>query len=200
MTKKATLLLILLIAICAAPGAMAQNSKKVKELKRQQSQLKTELQNSKTKLDQTRRQVKSGQQNVDFLGLQMNNRLSRIHQLEQELDNMESDILRLQRNITELDAEVRVRRQRLKAAVRNARSLRPNQDPLVFILSAKTFSQMYRRARYAREYVAYQQNLGEQILQKQSELLDAQSLLLEAKSQKNSLLREVMLQRRDRGP
>ena len=199
MTKKATLLLILLIAICAAPGAMAQNSKKVKELKRQQSQLKTELQNSKTKLDQTRRQVKSGQQNVDFLGLQMNNRLSRIHQLEQELDNMESDILRLQRNITELDAEVRVRRQRLKAAVRNARSLRPNQDPLVFILSAKTFSQMYRRARYAREYVAYQQNLGEQILQKQSELLDAQSLLLEAKSQKNSLLHEVMLQRRDLG-
>ena len=72
MTKKATLLLILLIAICAAPGAMSQNSKKVKELKRQQSQLKTELQNSKTKLDQTRRQVKSGQQNVDFLGLQMN--------------------------------------------------------------------------------------------------------------------------------
>ena len=175
----------------------AQNSKKVKELKQQQSKLKTELQKSKTQLDNTRKQVKTGQQNVDFLGLQMSNRLSRIHQLEQELDDLEADIIRLQNNITELDGEVRMRRQRLKAAVRNARTLRENRDPLVFVLSAKTFTQMYRRARYAREYIAYQQNLGEQILLKQSELLDAQNLLLQAKSQKNGVLHEVMLQRKD---
>ena len=155
---------LFLLFILALPLA-AQNSKRVKDLKQQQSKLKTELQKSKTQLDQTRKQVKTGQQNVDFLGLQMNNRLSRIHQLEQELDDLESDILRLQKNITELDSEVRMRRQRLKAAVRNARALRENRNPVVFVLSAKTFSQMYRRARYAREYVAYQQNLGEQILQ-----------------------------------
>lgn len=175
----------------------AQNSKKVKELKQQQSKLKTELQKSQTQLDNTRKQVKTGQQNVDFLGLQMSNRLSRIHQLEQELDNLEADIIRLQKNITELDSEVRMRRGRLKAAVRNARTLRENRDPLVFVLSAKTFTQMYRRARYAREYIAYQHNLGEQILLKQSELLDAQNLLLQAKSQKSSVLHEVMLQRKD---
>ena len=175
----------------------AQNSKKVKELKQQQSKLKTELQNSKTQLDRTRKQVKTGQQNVDFLGLQMNNRLSRIHQLEKELDDIEADIIRLQKNITELDQEVRMRRQRLKAAVRYARTQRATNDPAVFVLSAKTFSQMYRRARFAREYASYQQNLGEQILQKQTELLEAQNLLLATKSQKNSVLHEVMLQRKD---
>jgi septal ring factor EnvC (AmiA/AmiB activator) len=194
MMKQSVFLFLLFILVL--PLA-AQNSKRVKDLKQQQSKLKTELQKSKTQLDQTRKQVKTGQQNVDFLGLQMNNRLSRIHQLERELDDLESDILRLQKNITELDSEVRMRRQRLKAAVRNARALRENRNPVVFVLSAKTFSQMYRRARYAREYVAYQQNLGEQILQKQAELLDAQNLLLTAKSQKNGVLHEVMLQRKD---
>ena len=159
----------------------AQNSKKVKELKQQQTKLKTELQNSKAQLDRTRKQVKTGQQNVDFLGVQMNNRLTRIHQLEDELDNLESDIIRLQGNISKLDGEVRMRRERLKAAVRYARAQRENHNPIVFVLSAKTFSQMYRRARYAREYVRYQHNLGEQILQKQAELLDAQNLMLEAK-------------------
>ena len=177
--------------------AFAQNSKKVKDLKKQQSKLKSELENSKTQLDQTRKQVKTGQKNVDFLGLQMNNRLSHIHQLEKELDDLESHIMNLQKEVTQLDGEVRVRRQRLKAAVRNARTLRENHDPLVFVLSAKTFGQMYRRARYAREYVAYQQNLGEQLLQKQAELLEAQNLLLETKSQKSTVLHEVMLQRRD---
>ena len=189
--------LFLLLGFILTLPLAAQNSKKVKDLKQQQSKLKTELQKSKNQLDQTRKQVKTGQQNVDFLGLQMNNRLSRIHQLEEELDELEADIIRLQKEVTEIDGEVRTRRQRLKAAVRNARAQRESNDPLVFVLSAKTFGQMYRRARYAREYVAYQQNLGEQILQKQNELLDAQNLLLQAKSQKSGVLHEVMLQRKD---
>ena len=175
----------------------AQNSKKVKELKQQQSQLKNELQKSQVQLDKTRKQVKTGQQNVDFLGLQMNNRLTRIHQLEKELVKIEADIIRLQDNITQLDGEVRMQRSRLKAAVRYARAQRESTSSTVFVLSAKTFSQMYRRARYAREYVVYQHNLGEQLLQKQAELLEAQNRLLEAKSKKSSVLHEVMLQRKD---
>lgn len=176
---------------------MAQNSKKVKELKRQQSKLKTDLQNSKSQLDRTRKQVKTGQQNVDFIGVQMNNRLKRIHQLEEELDELESNITRLQRNITKLDDEVRLRRERFKAAVCYARAQRESHNPVIFVLSARTFSQMYRRARYAREYVAYQHNLGKQILYKQAELLKSQNLLLEAKSKKSRVLNEVMLQRKD---
>ena len=209
MTKKFLFLLFLLLAGCPlfdapcplplAPRSslLAQNSKKVKELKQQQSRLKTELQQSKAQLDRTRKQVKAGQQNVDFLGLQMNNRLERIHQLEKELDDLESNIVSLQGNITKLDVELRLRRERLKAAVRYARTQRESNNLVVFVLSAKTFGQMYRRARYAREFVAYQHNLGEQILQKQAEMLEAQNLLLEAKSLKSSVLHEVMLQRRD---
>ena len=190
-------LFVLFFSFILALPLAAQNSKKVKDLKQQQSKLKTELQKSKTQLDNTRKQVKTGQQNVDFLGVQMSNRLTRIHQLEQELDDLEADIIRLQKNITELDGEVRRRRQHLKAAVRYARTQRESNDPIVFVLSAKTISQMYRRARFAREYARYQQNIGEQILQKQAELLDAQNLLLSAKSQKNGVLHEVMLQRKD---
>ena len=190
-------LFVLFFSLILALPLDSQNSKKVKDLKQQQSKLKTELQKSKTQLDNTRKQVKTGQQNVEFLGVQMSNRLTRIHQLEKELDDLESDIIRLQKNITELDGEVRRRRQHLKAAVRYARTQRESNDPIVFVLSAKTISQMYRRARFAREYARYQQNIGEQILQKQAELLDAQNLLLSAKSQKNGVLHEVMLQRKD---
>ena len=209
MAKKFLFLLFLLFAGCPLFNGQwstvngqwsmlyAQNSKKVKQLKQQQSKLKTELQQSKAQLDRTRKQVKAGQKNVDFLGVQMNNRLERIHQLEKELDDLEDNITRLQGNITKLDGELRLRRERLKAAVRYARAQRESNNPVVFVLSAKTFSQMYRRARYAREYVAYQHNLGEQILQKQAEMLEAQNLLLEAKSLKSGVLHEVMLQRKD---
>lgn len=174
----------------------AQNSKKVKELQQQQSKLKTELQNSKTQLSKTQKRVKSGQQNVDYLGALVNNRLKRIHELEEELNKLEGDIIRMQKDITRIDSELRLRRQRLKAAIRNARVQRENHDPLVFIFSAKTVSQMYRRARYAREYVVYQHNLSGQVLQKQAELLKAQNRLLEAKSRKSAKLNEIMEQRK----
>lgn len=177
--------------------APAPQSKKVNELKQQQTKLQKEVKDNQLKLEKTKKQVKTGEQNVTYLGVQIDNRLTRIHQLEKELDDLESDITILQKDFTKLDGEVRLRRQRLKAAVRNARALKENRDPLVFVLSAKTISQMYRRARYAREYVAYQHNLGEQLLQKQAELLNTQNLLLEAKSKKSRLLNEVMLQRRD---
>ena len=65
-----------------ASQSAPQESKRVKDLKQQQSQLKNELQKSQVQLDKTRKQVKTGEQNVDFLGLQLNNRLKRIHQLE----------------------------------------------------------------------------------------------------------------------
>ena len=181
----------------SAPKVQPQKSKQVKDLEQQQSKLKKELTDNQKKLDNTRQQVVTGEQNVTFLGVQIDNRLTRIRQLEEELDKLEADITRHQKDITKLDGEVRQCRQHLKAAVRNARAHRENRDPFVFVLSAKTFSQMYRRARYAREYVSYQQNLGEQLLQKQAELLKAQSLLLEAKNKQNKLLNELMLQRRD---
>lgn len=189
--------LVLCMGLMSALTLAAQKqSKKVTDMKQQQSRLKKELQNSRTKLDQTQKKVKTGQQNIDFLGLQISNRLEHIRELEQELERLETDITALQADIAALDREVRVRRQRLKAAVRNARALRVKSDPVVFVLSANTISQMRRRARYAREYVAYQQNLGQQLMQKQAELLEAQNRLLEAKSKKNDLLHEVMLQRK----
>lgn len=175
----------------------AQNSKKVKELKKQQTKLKTELQNSQAQLNKTQKKVKSGQKNVDYLGALVKNRLTRIEQLEKELNALEADITVHQRKVTRIDAELRQRRKRLKVAVRNARAQREVQNPLLFVLSAKTISQMYRRARYAREYAIYQHNLSGQVLKKQTELLDAQNRLLRAKSKKSGVLQEVMQQRKE---
>lgn len=190
-------ILCLLLAGLLSLTLSAQNSKKVKQMKQQQSDLQVKLKKSQTELDRTKKQVQQGQKNVDFLGVQMDNRLSRIRQLEEELDGLDGEIIRLQETLTRLDADIRLRRERLKAAIRYARAQRECNNPLVFVLSAETFSQMYRRARYAREYVSYQHSLGEQILRKQAEQLEAQNRLLSMKSQKNMVLREVMLQRKD---
>lgn len=190
------LFLFLMLFIGLAVSSMAQNSKQVKALQKEKAQLQDNLKKSQSELTQTKQKVKVGQQNITFLGQQLDDRLSYIRQLEKEMDAMDSEITAIQTNVFKLGEELQVKRNKLKQAMRYARSQKREGGTLLFVLSAKTLTQMYRRVRYARTYIGYQKNLSEQILKKQDELLESQNLLLDKKSKKNDILREVMVQRK----
>lgn len=190
---------LLLIMSAVSVLAFPQNSKKVKALKKQQIELQNTIKKSKAELNRTKQQVKAGQQNIHYIGVQLNNRLDQIVSLEKEIDALDSLAIELQGRIREKETELKEKREKLKFAMRYARTQRGHTSSLVFILSARNVKQMFRRSRYAREYVTFEHNLGEQILRKQSELLEEQNRLLKTKSRKSTLVKEVMLQRKDLG-
>ncbi len=173
----------------------AQNSKKVKALQKQKTELQQKLKKSRVQLDETRKKVKTGQKNIKYLDTQLENRLKHIRRLEGELDRLDRNLQKQQKNIKKTKSELQAKREKLKQALRYARFQRREQSPMMFILSAPTVTQIYRRARYAREYVLYEQSLAEQILQKQIQLIKGQDQLLKTKSKQNDLLHEVMDQR-----
>ncbi len=168
----------------------------MRALKAQKTELQKILDKSKAKLNVTRQKVQTGQRDLHFIGVQMDNRLDYIRRLEGEMNLLDDQIVQLQNEITTVDGELQAKREKLRQALRYARHQKGQQSALLFVLSAKTLTQMYRRARLAHQYAAYQQQLGKQIMQKQADLLDAQNRLLEAKSQQTGLLREVIGQRR----
>ena len=179
--------------------AFSQNSKKVKALQKQKAELQSTIKRSEAELTKTKQQVKAGQQNIHYIGVQLNNRLDQIVNLEKEIGELDSLAIQLQGRIREKELELKEKREKLKLAMRYARTQKGQTSSLVFILSAKNVKQMFRRSRYAKEYVSFQHNLGEQILKKQAELLEEQSQLLNTKSKKSDLVKEVMLQRKDLG-
>lgn len=179
--------------------AFSQNSKKVKALQKQKAELQTTLKKSKAELNKTKQQVKVGQQNIHYIGVQLNNRLDQIVNLEKEIDELDSLTIQLQGRIRVKELELKEKREKLKLAMRYARTQKGQTSSLVFILSAKNVKQMFRRSRYAKEYVSFQHNLGEQVLKKQAELLEEQNRLLKTKTKKSDLVKEVMLQRKDLG-
>lgn len=179
--------------------AFSQNSKKVKALQKQKAELQSTIQKSKAELTKTKQQVKVGQQNIHYIGVQLNNRLDQIVNLEKEIGELDSLTIQLQGRIREKELELKEKREKLKLAMRYARTQKGQTSSLVFILSAKNVKQMFRRSRYAKEYVSFQHNLGEQILKKQAELLEEQNHLLKTKTKKSDLVKEVMLQRKDLG-
>lgn len=174
-----------------------EGSKKVQALQKEKSELQRTLNKSKDELNQTKKQVQTGQKDLHYIGQQLDNRLTRIRQMEGELEQLDSQIVSTQTKVNSIEKQLAEKRAKLKAAVRYARSCKEYTSPMLFVLSAKKITQMFRRARYARQYVRYETNLGVQILQKQSELLAAQNKLLSSKSQMNNVLREVMSQRKE---
>jgi len=193
--KRLLFLLILLFPLFA----FSQNSKKVKALQKQKAELQNTLKKSKAELTKTKQQVKVGQQNIHFIGVQLNNRLDKIVSLEKEIEELDSLSIQLQGKIQEKELELKDKREKLKQAMRYARTQKGHTSSLVFILSARDVKQMFRRSRFAKEYVSFQHNLGELILKKQAELLEEQNKLLDTKSKKSGLVHEVMQQRKDLG-
>lgn len=187
---------VIMLVFCTSMDVCAQNSKKVKNLKAQKTRLQKNLKKSQQDLAKTGKDVKSGQSYLHHIDRQLEDRIEHIRVMEAEIDSMESEMTVLKADIAGLDKQLADKKQKYIRALRFSYQFPKVKNTLVFVLSAKSLTQMYRRARYTREYAAYQHNLGKQIQQKQSELMDAQNSLLASKSRMAGILQEVIRQRR----
>lgn len=187
--------LVLLFYICMG-GVYAQNSKKVKDLKAKKTLLQKDLKKSQQALAKTGKDVKDGKSYLHHIDRQLEDRIEHIRTMEGQMDSIETEVKGLRKNIKSLDKQLTDKKQRYIRALRFSYQFPRINNTLIFVLSAKNLTQMYRRARYAREYAVYQHDLGRQIQRKQSKLIDAQNSLLAAKSKKAALLQEVIRQRR----
>ncbi len=185
-----------LLVLCISMPVCAQNSKKVKNLKAQKTQLQKNLKKNQQALVKTGKDVKDGQSYLHHIDRQLEDRVEHIRIMEHEMDSIETEMKHVRANIVSLDAQLADKKQKYLRAIRFSRQFPKVRNTLVFVLSAKSLTQMYRRARYTREYAVYQHDLGRQIQQKQGELMEAQNSLLASKSRMAGLLQEVIRQRR----
>ena len=189
-------LLLTLATLLFTLALPAQNSKKVRALKAQQTKLQKQIKASQQDLAKTKKDVKQGQSHIHYLGIQLEDRLAHIRNMEADMDTVETQIAQLRQQITQLDSQLTDKKLKYTRALRIASQTPKVKTPIIFILSARNFTQMYRRARYTRQYAAYQYDMAQQIMQKQGELMETQNKYLEAKRRMVTLVREVMYQRK----
>lgn len=190
-------LLILLCALVPMLCCEAQNSKQVRKLKEQKAALEKNLKKSKNDLSNARKKTSAGVQDLNAIGNKLEGSLHRIHDIEQGIDSIDFSIGQTQADIATLEEDIQAKRMRLKAAFRYARMQRHTGNSLLYLLSGSDLRQVYRRARYARDYAVHERALAEGIKAKQEELLAAQSVLLEGKSLMADTIRGVMSERKD---
>lgn len=171
-------------------------TKKINALKSQKAEMERGIQKAKSELNQTRQVVAKKENVIDFIEDQLQQRLSYIHQLEGEMQRLDTQIDTLKAETQRLQTQLESKKDKYKQSLRVAQSGSSLKSPSLFIFSAQTFRQMYRRMRYAREYAAYQKQLGIEVMDKQQQLRSKQNELLRTKQQRHGVVQEIIKQRR----
>lgn len=184
-----------LVVFVGALSITAQ-TKKIKDLKNQKSQMERGIQRKKTELDKTRHDAIKKEQTVDFIEDQLQSRLQYMQSLQRDLDTLDNRIAALTTERRELEKQLENRKTKYIQSLRTARYSSNLRNPLLFIFSAKSFPQLYRRMRYAREFAALQKHLGIQVIEQQNIVRDKQNQLLETKQERSNTMREVIHQRK----
>lgn len=106
------------------------------------------------------------------------------------METIDRELSKLERQLVRLENDLKDKKKKYESSVQYLYKNRSVQDKLLFILSAKTLSQTYRRLRYVREYADYQRLQGEEILKKQEQVNQKKTELQQVKKAKASLLKE----------
>lgn len=122
--------------------------------------------------------IKANLDSVMILDNQIGHQRASIDSLGKEINTLGNDIVRLQGELDTLQANLEMRKQHYAKALVYMRRNRSLQSKLMFIFSAKNFSQLVRRFRYVREYSTFQKA--------QAEIIHEQQILIQKK--KNELL------------
>lgn len=164
------------------------NQPTVSGLKKEQQQVRNTIKEQELKLKANERDVNKRLQNLLVINNEIADKRKTIDTIRHDITRLDGDIDLLQDQLKMLEQELAERKQRYLKSMRYMYRNRDIQSRMMFVFSAKNFSQMYRRMRFVNEYASYQQTQGEAVISMQAQVKEAYNELKVAKRQKNDLL------------
>ena len=214
MGMKRISIILLLLAFTLAPQAQTKNTKRkapakkttvqrkkrgttgkstvttpsVQSLQNQRQKIQQQIKEQEKKLRSNQQDVKKRLQNLMILNTEIEGKRRSIDTIRRNIDTLDVAIDRLCVQLDNLQEELNECKRRYVKSMRYLYRNRDIQSRMMFVFSAKNFSQMYRRMRFVNEYASYQQTQGEAVISMQEQVKEAFHELSAAKRQKNDLL------------
>lgn len=184
------LLCILIGCLCLAFPLLAQSNKLIKELESKRGALQKQIAESETLLNTTKKDVGSQLNGLAALTGQIEERKRYILTINNDVESIERELTSLERQLARLQRDLKDKKQKYDSSVQYLYKNRSIEEKLMFIFSAKSLAQTYRRLRYVREYATYQRLQGEEVLKKQEQVNHKRAELRQVKAAKEGLLKE----------
>ena len=142
----------------------------VNSLKDEQAQVRQQIKEQERRLKANEQDVKKRLQNLMVINNEIADKRRTIDTIRGDITRLDGNIHVLQAQLKVLEHELDERKQRFQKSMRYMHRNRSIQSQMMFIFSAKNFSQMYRRLRFVREYAAYQKAQGEAVQSMQAQV------------------------------
>ena len=192
------LLLFFFLLLLPVSPLFAQSNKLIKELESKRGALQKQIVESETLLITTKKDVGSQLKGLAALTGQIEERRRYILTINNDVESIERELSSLGRQLTRLQRDLKDKKKKYESSVQYLYKNRSIEEKLMFIFSAKSLAQTYRRMRYVREYATYQRLQGEEVLKKQEQLNRKKAELQQVKAAKEGLLEKVKLEAQEK--
>ncbi|MFC2622409.1 MAG: murein hydrolase activator EnvC family protein, partial [Prevotella denticola] len=163
-------------------------TEEIKGLQKQNQQLQKEISEHEEEVKIKQKDVDSRLQKIVRLDTEIGQHQRTIDNIATDIKGLDTNIGILKGQLSSLEAQLGERRARFIRSMRYMARHRSIQDKLMFVFSAKSLTQMYRRLRFVREYAAYQRAQGEQLKAKQQQVDQKHTQLKQVRGNKSNLL------------
>ena len=160
----------------------------IKGLQRQNQQIQKEISEHEEEMKVKQKDVETRLQKIVSLDTEIGQHQRTIDTIATDIKGLDNNIGILKSQLVSLEAQLGERRSRFIRSMRYMARHRSIQDKLMFVFSAKSLTQMYRRLRFVREYAAYQRAQGEQLQAKQRQVDEKHNQLQQVRGHKSNLL------------
>ena len=186
MTRRC-LLSCLLASMLFLGIAVAQN---VDDLRKNKERAETQLRETNRELQKTLKNARSMLNELELINAEIRDRNSLIAQLNKEVAAMNRKQREMNDSIYLLQKELNAKKASYAKAICNMSRRRSDYDQLLFIFSAQSLNQSYRRMRYLKEYSAWRKRQAADITLQQNELKTKQEELKKIVAERQKLIGE----------
>ncbi len=182
---------LIILYLCVGVSSMLfSQTLEMEQLRKNREQTLKELNETNKKLDKTLRNAKSSLNELNSITAEIKQQRNLIAKINKEIAVINRKQQAVKDTIYLLQKDLTAKKQSYAKAVKRMGHRRSEYDELMFIFSASSLSQSYRRARYLKEYSAWRKRQAAEITERKQQLEELQKELAKSIAEKNAVLKE----------
>ena len=160
----------------------------IKGLQAERNQIQQKIRQQEQALRANQADVKKRLQDLLVLNTQIDERQKNIEGIQKDIHGIDNNIGILTVQLQNLQSQLDEHKEKYIKSLQYSAKHHNVQENMMFIFSAESLTQLYRRMRFVKEYAAYQKAQGDIIKMKQQQIGEKNQQLKVVKGQKNTLL------------
>lgn len=182
---------LVILCLCLGVSSMLfSQTLEMEKLRKNREQTLKELNETNKKLNKTLRNAKSSLNELNSITAEIRQQRNLIAKINREIAAINRKQRAVKDTIYLLQKDLTAKKRSYAKAVKRMGHRRSEYDELMFIFSASSLSQSYRRARYLKEYSAWRKRQAEEIAERKKQLEELQKELAKSIAEKNAVLKE----------